>query len=223
MFDHGANLPVEKEFKSVLTGEFPTTYLHESQHMKQKLGHLPSKIFGLMRSLLDRLEEGEDVSEYRILRIILMTMSFCFNFKPRNANSSLSMTDHFKRMYGLHRIQKPRTYPYVISEFRCHHEFTNRLIHAFDYSNFTADHLTYLNTLIHYGQSPFTKVRKMAQSMFRLAYKSSWLINMCGSHIDGRQNLFLSNILTSLEEQTAEKFYDGTDFDDGDDNEDNLG
>jgi len=193
--------------------------------MKSKLGHLPSRIFSLMRALLDRLEESGDVSEYRILRIILMTMSFCFNFKPSNASSSLSMTDHFKRMYGLHRIQKPRTYPYVISEFRCHHEFTDRLIHAFDYSTFTADHLTYLNTLIHYGQSPFTKVRKMAQSMFRLSYKSSGLINMCGSHIDGRQNLFLSNILQSLQEQTAEIFYDGTDLDGEDDDgeSDNLG
>jgi len=223
IFDHGENLPIENhDYDSVILGEFPTTYSHQSEFLKSKIGHIPSKTFKLMTSLLTKLEQQGDVSEYRILRILFLTMSFCFNFKSRNGHNSISTTDHFKRIYGLHRLQKPRTYPYVVYEYRGYHDLLNRRMHSYDYSYFTENHLTYMRTLIRYGQSPFTKIRKMSQSMFRNCYKSSWLINICGSHLQGRQYMFLQDIIGVLEEQTAEKHYDGTDLDELEDHDDHL-
>ena len=79
--------------------------------------------------------------------------------------------DHYKRIYGLHKLQKPRKYPFIVFEYRINAEFKNRKNHAYDYTYFTENHLAFLETIIKFGQSPFTKIRKMAQGMFTKYYK----------------------------------------------------
>ena len=82
---------------------------------------------------------------------------------------------------------------------------------AHNYSYFTLNHLDYLKTLIHYGQSHYTKIRKMAQSMFKDVFKTSSVLNICGQHLDGRHEQFLAEIISTLESQTAEQFIQNND------------
>ena len=96
--------------------------------------------------------------------------------------------DHYRRIYGLHRLQKPRRYPYIVFEYRVNAEFIGRKQNAYDYAYFTANHLTFLETIIKFGQSPFTKIRKMTQTMFSKYYKDSWTINRCGNHLQGKRS-----------------------------------
>ena len=90
LFDHGQSLPVAEKYESVIIGDYPVTETPQSARLKEKLNHLPSAIFQLMVKLIERLEaDNGDISEYRVLRIILITMSFCFNFKQRDRDFSL--------------------------------------------------------------------------------------------------------------------------------------
>lgn len=57
--------------------------------------------------------------------------------------------------------------------------------------------------LLHYGQSHYTKIRKMSQTMFKHVYKSQSVVNICGQHLDGRHELFIDEIIKTLETQTA--------------------
>ena len=43
----------------------------------------------------------------------------------------------------------------------------------------------------------------MSQTMFKHVYKSQCVVNICGQHLDGRHELFIDEIIKTLETQTA--------------------
>ena len=63
-----------------------------------------------------------------------------------------------------------RKYPYAIFEIRVFNDLLVKRGFSHNYSYFTQHHLDYLKTLLHYGQSHYTKIRKMAQSMFKKVF-----------------------------------------------------
>ena len=96
VFDHGDQIPLDEKYESVILGDYPTMATPQSDSLKSQLGHLPKDIFKLMQDLLVRLEEPGDISEYRVLRIVLITMSFCFNYKQRDDQSAITVMGRMK-------------------------------------------------------------------------------------------------------------------------------
>ena len=105
-FDHGTDLPIPDGYESVITAAYPTTRIGERIGLAQKIGHIPAKIFGVLKRVLAKLEEEDKTSDNRTLHWIFSAMTFCFNFKPKFAQNVLHHVDHYRRLYGLYRLQK---------------------------------------------------------------------------------------------------------------------
>lgn len=135
-FDHGQSLPVPDGYESVITGDAPTTRIGHRPFLAEKIGYIPARLFSALQKVLKRLENDGNISDNRTLHWIFTTMSFCFNFKPRYTQNLLQHVDHYKRLYGLYRLQKYRKYPYAIFEVRAFNDLLVKRAFAYDYSYF---------------------------------------------------------------------------------------
>lgn len=105
-FDHGEEIPVAPEYKSVITDPLPCINTGRDKFLAEKIGHIPRKIFEALQEILKKLESEERTSDQRTLHWLFTTMYFCFNFKSKNTQSLIHHVDHYKRLYGLYRLQK---------------------------------------------------------------------------------------------------------------------
>ena len=105
-FDHGEEIAIAPEYASVVTGPLPCIKTGRDTFLSEKIGHIPKKVFEVLQGILAKLESEERTSDQRTLHWLFTTMYFCFNFKSKNTQSLVHHVDHYKRLYGLYRLQK---------------------------------------------------------------------------------------------------------------------
>lgn len=215
-FNHGAKLPPVKGYESVLPDHMPTIKISQHPFLEEKLADFPQQVFGALTKILQKLEEENNISDHRTMHWILTAMNYCFNFRPKMTQNLQHHADHYKRLYGLYRLQQHKKYPFVIIEVRVYNDLLSKSAFQYDYTSFTQNHLDYLKILVKYAQSPFTRIRKIVQSIFTRVFKGKTVMNICGQHLEGRHEMFLDDITATLEKHSAQN-YQAVDDKTGDD------
>ena len=140
-FDHGENLPTVEGYESVLSDKSYTLNTTQQPYLTEKLAHFPQKIFHALKNVLSKLEEEKHISDHRTMHWILLAMNFTFNFRPKMFVHFPHHVDHYKRLYGLYRLQQHKRYPFAIIEVRVYNDLICKRPYQYDYNYFTQNHL----------------------------------------------------------------------------------